>query len=300
MLPQEWPLARLSAQLRHVGVLLRVTLYRRLAELSFRGALSISCHVKLCGRYDETSMSFVEQPQVSWHLCLHSFGLSKQMTSSLTPQGWPCMRIQTSGCMGCCPLVPKRVRPKLWKARGIPAFRPRDENATPALESNRNAFSLMQTVVMSFGRNLCLGKPDLPIYHLHENLPVQLIHKLVESMGVLRFRDVTPEEGKRYKHNSDNEANNPYIIVGSYEGQWVSNDYPAFPETPRLAYAYEQGLLDGSFGQMVSIQSSCRSIFRLEAPVWHNVADGLVVARGDSKRSRPCWKEKLPCPAGTT
>ena len=115
MLPQEWPLARLSAQLRHVGVLLRVTLYRRLAELSFRGALSISCHVKLCGRYDETSMSFVEQPQVSWHLCLHSFGLSKQMTSSLTPQGWPCMRIQTSGCMGCCPLVPKRVRPKLWK-----------------------------------------------------------------------------------------------------------------------------------------------------------------------------------------
>ena len=38
MLPQEWPLARLSVQLRHVGVLLRVTLYRRLAELSFRGA----------------------------------------------------------------------------------------------------------------------------------------------------------------------------------------------------------------------------------------------------------------------
>ena len=194
----------------------------------------------------------------------------------------------------------KTCEAKTVEARGIPAFRPRDENATPALESNRNAFSLMQTVVMSFGRNLCLGKPDLPIYHLHENLPVQLIHKLVESMGVLRFRDVTPEEGKRYKHNSDNEANNPYIIVGSYEGQWVSNDYPAFPETPRLAYAYEQGLLDGSFGQMVSIQSSCRSIFRLEVPVWHNVADGLVVARGDSKRSRPCWKEKLPCPAGTT
>ena len=38
MLPQEWPLARLTVQLRHVGVLLRVTLYRRLAELSFRGA----------------------------------------------------------------------------------------------------------------------------------------------------------------------------------------------------------------------------------------------------------------------
>ena len=37
MLPQEWPLARLSVQLRHISALLRVTLYRRLAELSFRG-----------------------------------------------------------------------------------------------------------------------------------------------------------------------------------------------------------------------------------------------------------------------
>ena len=36
-LPQEWPLARLSVQLRHIGVLLRVTLYRRVAELNFRG-----------------------------------------------------------------------------------------------------------------------------------------------------------------------------------------------------------------------------------------------------------------------
>ena len=50
-----------------------------------------------------------------------------------------------------------------------------------------------------------------------------------------------------------------------------------------LAYAYEQGLLDGSFGQMVSFQSSYKSIFRLEVPVWHNVADGLAVAQCDPK-----------------
>ena len=36
-LPQEWPLARLSVQLRHIGVLLRVTRDRRAAELNFRG-----------------------------------------------------------------------------------------------------------------------------------------------------------------------------------------------------------------------------------------------------------------------
>ena len=36
-LPSEWPLARVSVYTRHIGVLLRVTLNRRLAELSFRG-----------------------------------------------------------------------------------------------------------------------------------------------------------------------------------------------------------------------------------------------------------------------
>ena len=36
-LPSEWPLARVSMWMRHISVLLRVTLYRRSAELSFRG-----------------------------------------------------------------------------------------------------------------------------------------------------------------------------------------------------------------------------------------------------------------------
>ena len=36
-LPSEWPLARISVYMRRIGVLLRVTLNRRLAELSFRG-----------------------------------------------------------------------------------------------------------------------------------------------------------------------------------------------------------------------------------------------------------------------
>ena len=35
MLPREWPLARMSVSMRHASVLLRVTLLRRLAELSF-------------------------------------------------------------------------------------------------------------------------------------------------------------------------------------------------------------------------------------------------------------------------
>ena len=42
-LPSEWPLARVSVWTRHIGVLLRVTLNRRLAELSFRELRSQTC-----------------------------------------------------------------------------------------------------------------------------------------------------------------------------------------------------------------------------------------------------------------
>ena len=47
-LPSEWPLARISVYARHIGVLLRVTLNRRLAELSFQG----SCVPRLALRGD--------------------------------------------------------------------------------------------------------------------------------------------------------------------------------------------------------------------------------------------------------
>ena len=108
---------------------------------------------------------------------------------------------------------------------GIPAFRAKDEGTTPVLESNRNALSLYaDSSNVLRPQSVPIGKPDLPIHHAHVYFPVQLVHKLVERMETLRLQDVTPEEGKRYKHNSENEANSPYIIVGSYEGLCVSND----------------------------------------------------------------------------
>ena len=45
----------------------------------------------------------------------------------------------------------------------------------------------MQTVVMSFGRNVSSGKPNLPIHHLRVYFPVQLAHKLVERVVDLKF-----------------------------------------------------------------------------------------------------------------
>ena len=135
----------------------------------------------------------------------------------------------------------------------------------------------MQTVVMSFGRNQSLGKPDLPIHHLHVYFPVQLVHKLVERMKTdLQFTDATPEDGKKYKHNSESETNSPYIVVGTFESVCPSNTFAGLPTTPSLAGAYEHGLLDGNLGQMVSFQSTYRSTLRIEVPVWPDVLQAVL------------------------
>ena len=145
----------------------------------------------------------------------------------------------------------------------------------------------MQTVVVSFARNLYLGKADLPINHVHVHFPVQVVHKLAERCIALGMQDVTPEEGKRYKHNSDNETHNPYIIVRAYEGQCVAEHYPTVPPTPQLAQAYEHGVLDGSFGQMISFASSYKSNFRLEVPAWNKVEEGVAHHKEDQLMTAP-------------
>ena len=73
------------------------------------------------------------------------------------PAFWQC------GLLSFCA---KTCQSKATEVGGTPAFRTKDEGTTPVLDS-RNALSLMQTVVMSFGRNQHLGKPDLPINHAH-------------------------------------------------------------------------------------------------------------------------------------
>ena len=91
----------------------------------------------------------------------------------------------------------KTCESKTAEAGGIPALITGQEG-TPALEPNRNALALMQTVVMSFGRNLRLGKPDLPISDTHVHFPVQTVHRLMERFRALQFQEVTPQEGRGY------------------------------------------------------------------------------------------------------
>ena len=213
MLPQEWPLARMSVWMRHVSVLLRVTLYRRLAELSFRGVAfhELPSEVMrevhrdfdgVCGAMADQLASLFAflKPDQSGEARDDLTGLALYAEPAFWRYG------QLSFCAKTC-------ESKTIEVGGTPATIA-NQDGTPALETSRNALSLMQTVVISFGRNQYLGKPDLPINQAHVYFPVQLVHKLVERCCALGLQDVTPEEGKRYKHNSaQNLTNNPYIIV---------------------------------------------------------------------------------------
>ena len=77
----------------------------------------------------------------------------------------------------------------------------------------------MQTVVMSFARGLYLGKPELPIDHVHVYFPVQIVHKVIAQCKALKLKEIALAAAERYKHNLDNAANNPYVIVGVFEGK---------------------------------------------------------------------------------
>ena len=193
-LPQEWPLARLSVQLRHIGVLLRVTLYRRLAELGFRGVdfcqLPREVMKDICQDFDSVCGEMANRLASLFAFLKPASANAKHpdlMGQSLCadPGFW------LYGLLSFCA---KACETKTAEANGAPALRAKEERATPALEPNGKTLSLMQTVVMSFGRNQNSGRPDLPIHHVHIYFPAQPVHKLIERMKGLRFQDVTPED----------------------------------------------------------------------------------------------------------
>ena len=47
----------------------------------------------------------------------------------------------------------------------------------------------------------------------------------------------------------------PCVIVGVFEGRCAREQYPPIPKAPILAMAYEEEMLDASFGQIVSFAS---------------------------------------------
>ena len=278
-LPQEWPLARLSLQLKHIGVMLRVTLYRRLAELSFRGVdfrqLPREVMMYFCQDFDTIGRDVAGRLASLFNF----LELRSQEPVKGDPMGLSLYANPTYWLYGLLSFCAKACEQKSAEVGGHPALESRTvkrEQNTPVLESNGRTLSLMQTVVMSFGRNQDLGKADLPLHHLHVYFPVQLVHKLIARIIELKYTDETPEDCKKYRPNSQSEANSPYIVVGTYDGVCTSDSYASFPNTPRLAGMYEHGLLDVNLGQLTSFQSSYKSTLRIEVPVWPDVLQAVL------------------------
>ena len=286
-LPTEWPLARISVYTRHIGVLLRVTLNRRLAELSFRGVefqhlpREVIKHTRedfdaICGAMAAQLADLFaflqpsqEKPQQTDHAELALYA---------DPTYW------LYGLLSFCAKI---CEAKTAEAGGEPDFRTskerKQDSSAPALEPTRNSLALMQTVVMSFARGLYLGKPELPIDHVHVYFPVQIAHKVIAQCERLELQESSLAAVERYKHNVDNAANNPYVIVGVFEGRCSREQYPPIPDTPTLATAYEEGTLDASFGQIVSFASFYQTSFRVEVPLWHKLKDGIADPALDSQ-----------------
>ena len=309
-LPSEWPLARISVWMRHISVLLRVTLYRRLAELSFRGVdftklpREVVRHTRqdfdnLCGAmaaqlaalFAFLKSNHAEEPEMG----------CAELALYADPSYW------LYGLLSFCA---KSCEAKTAEVGGQPIFKTSKEGkkdcTTPVLEPTRNSLALMQTVVMSFVRGLYQGKAELPIDHVHIYFPVQVVHKVDAQCIALGFNDVTPEEGKRYKHNVDNVSNNPYIIARAYEGQCTAVHYPPIPHTSKLAEAYENGMLDGSFGQVVSFASYYQTSFPIEVPLWHKVEDGVALLGKEQQGAalpmlaKPVLPDNVPSPVSSS
>ena len=261
-LPQKWPLARLSVQLRHIGVVLRVTLFRRVAELNFRGVevrrLPREVMTSVIHDFNNIAGELARRPASLFHFLKSVPSANKQadelgLTLYAEPKYW---------FYGLPSFCAKACEAKIEEANGRPVQKAKKEGGVPDLEATGKTLALMQTVAMSFGRNQRLGTPDLPIHHLHVYFPVQLVRKLIARMRTdLHFTEATQEKGN-YKHNSESETNSPYIVVGTCENECRPNtSYGAtLPDTPSLAVAYEQGLLDGNLGH--SLDKARRRFWR--------------------------------------
>ena len=177
-LPQEWPLARLSVQVRHISVLLRVTLYRRVAELNFRGvdfrALPREVMRNIVNDFNNiggdlarrlASLFAFLKPDPSAGTQADTLGLALYAD----PAYW------LYGLLSYCA---KACESKIEETNGVPVWKAKEEGGTPDIEATGKTLALTQTVVMSFGCNQSLGKPDLPIHHIHVYFPVQFVHKL--------------------------------------------------------------------------------------------------------------------------
>ena len=67
---------------------------------------------------------------------------------------------------------------------------------------------------MSFARGLYLGKPELPIDHVHIYFPAQIAHKVIAQCKALKLKASSLTAAEPYRHNVDNSPDG----LGSVRG----------------------------------------------------------------------------------
>ena len=187
--------------MRHISVLLRVTLYRRLAELSFRG-VDFQLLPREVVKRTQQDFDTVCGAMASQLAALFAFLKSCPVEQpDMAGEDLALYADRSYWLYGLSSFCAKICEAKTTEAGGQPNFRTskerKKEGTAPVLEPTRNSLALMQTVVMSFARGLYLGKAGLPIDHVHIYFPVQIAHKLAEQCHALGFEEATPDEGKR-------------------------------------------------------------------------------------------------------
>ena len=243
-LPIEWPLARISVYTRHISVLLRVTLNRRLAELSFRG-VDFQHLPREVIRHTREDFDAICGAMAAQLAALFAFLQPSQQQPQRTDQAELALYVDpTCWLYGLLSFCAKSCEAKTAEAGGEPDFRTskerKQDSSAPASELTRNSLALMQTVVMSFARGLYLGKPELPIDHVHVYFPVQIVHKVIAQCEALKLKEGSLAASERYRHNVDNAANNPYVIVGVFEGRCSYEQYPPIPRTTVKTILYHR------------------------------------------------------------
>ena len=136
------------------------------------------------------------------------------------------------------------------------------------IESEVDALTFMQTVIMSFVRGMTHGQQELPINDLFVYIPVQVRPGLVQSIIDHQYQPTELKSGGGYRTDKGQAEDNPFLVVGAYRKEMKYNNDPHMPTTPWAERAYVSRALDPSLGQSMSFPSLPQLKLRLEVPLW--------------------------------
>ena len=160
---------------------------------------------------------------------------------------------------GCCAFNDEQRHKQLRTTKADPT----EQEETS--ENDVDAFTFMQTVIMSFVRGMTHGEQILPIN--------DLFVYLVESIGQRGFSRAEVKSGWGYRPRKEGAEDNPLLAAGVYSKEVSYSNEPQMPDTTWAERAYVVGALDPSLGQSMSFPSLPQLKLRLEVPLWRDLGE---------------------------